>query len=263
MEHPTICILPTKFIMTKLNPKELLRIVMFLSLTVLFSTVYSQTKNDNEIIAEGGSKAKVKPDLAIFTLTVEKIDTIEGNAIKILNLEIDDLVKSLYKIGFTNKTIKISDYDISSSQNEEDKKRYTASNVLKLEFGLDTKLIDALYKEIQEAGLKDLDISFDTKVSDNLEKTTRLKLVQEAIADAKTNALNITEALNIKLIRVKQVLKYKEGIFGPPPIINQVKFTPPKMVGDTQVSYTTSFDKFEVEDVELEEKITIVYEISR
>ena len=241
----------------------MLKMTMLLSLTFLFSTVYSQTKNDNEIIAEGGSKIKVRPDLAIFTLTVEKRDTVEKNAIKLLNLEIDELVKSLYKIGFTNKTIKISDYDISSSQNDEDKKRYTASNVLKLEFGLDTKLIDALYKEIQEAGLKDLEISFETKVSDSLEKTTRLKLVQEAITDAKINAQNIAKALDIKLIKVKQVLKYKEGIFGSPPTINQIKFTPPKVVGDTQISYTTSFDKFEVEDVELEEKITIVYEISK
>jgi len=249
--------------MTILNSSTMLKMTILLSLTFLFSNVYSQKKYDNEIIAEGGSKIKVRPDLAIFTLTVEKRDTVEKNAIKMLNLEIDELVKSLYKIGFTNKTIKISDYDISSSQNDEDKKRYTASNVLKLEFGLDTKLIDALYKEIQEAGLKDLDISFDTKVSDSLEKITRLKLVQEAIADAKANAINITKALDIKLIRVKQVLKYKDGILGPPPAINQIKFTPPKIVGDTQISYTTSFDKFEVEDVELEEKITIVYEISR
>ncbi|MBZ5857747.1 SIMPL domain-containing protein [Flavihumibacter profundi] len=241
----------------------MLKMTMLLSLTFIFSTVFSQTKNDYEIIAEGGSKIKVRPDLAIFTLTVEKRDTVEKNAIKLLNLEIDELVKSLYKIGFTNKIIKISDYDISSSQNDDEKKRYTASNVLKLEFGLETKLIDALYKEIQEAGLKDLDISFDTKVSDSLEKITRLKLVQEAIVDAKTNAVNIAKALDIKFIRVKQVLKYKDGILGPPQDIHQVKFTPPKIVGDTQISYNTPFDKFEVEDVELEEKITIVYEISK
>jgi uncharacterized protein len=239
------------------------KMTMLLSLTFIFSTVFSQNKNGYEIIAEGGSKIKVRPDLAIFTLTVEKRDTVEKNAIKLLNLEIDELVKSLYKIGFTNKIIKISDYDISSSQNDDEKKRYTASNVLKFEFGLETKLIDALYKEIQEAELKDLDISYDTKVSDSLEKITRLKLVQEAIVDAKTNAVNIAKALDIKLIRVKQVLKYKDGILGPPQVIHQVKFTPPKIVGDTQISYNTPFDKFEVEEVELEEKITIVYEISK
>jgi uncharacterized protein len=241
----------------------MLRQIITFGLTLFSLTVFSQLRNSNEIIAEGGSKMKVRPDIATFTLTVEKRDTIEKNAIKSLNLEIDDLVKSLYKIGFTNKTIKISDYEISSSQNDEDKKRYTASNVLKLEFGLDTKLIDALYKEIQEAGLKDLDISFETKVSDSLEKVTRLKLVQLSIEDAKINANNICKALDIKIVRVKQVLKYKDGILGNPPTISQIMFTPPKIVGDTQISYNTSFDKFQVEDVELEEKITIVYEISK
>ena len=241
----------------------MLRQIIIIGLTLFSLSAFSQSKNSNEIIAEGGSKIKVRPDLATFTLTVEKTDTIEKNAIKLLNLEIDDLVKSLYKVGFTNKTIKISDYDISSSQNDEEKKKYTASNVLKLEFSLDTRLIDALYKEIQEAGLKDLDISFETKVSDSLEKVTRLKLVQLSIEDAKINANNICKALDLKIVRVKQVLKYKDGIFGNPPEINQIKFTPPKIIGDTQISYNTSFDKFQVEDVELEEKITIVYEISK
>jgi uncharacterized protein len=241
----------------------MLRQIIIIGLTFFPLGAFSQSKNSNEIIAEGGSKIKVRPDLATFTLTVEKRDTIEKIAIKLLDLEIDDLVKSLYKVGFTNKTIKISDYDISSSQNDEEKKRYTASNVLKLEFGLDTKLIDALYKEIQEAGLKDLDISFETKVSDSLEKATRLKLVQLSIEDAKINAENISKALDIKLVKVKQVLKYKDGILSPPMTVNYIKFTPPKIVGDTQISYNTSFDKFQVEDVELEEKITIVYEISK
>ena len=215
--------------------------------------------------AEGGSKMKLRPDIAIFSLTVEKTDTIEKNAIKNLNIEIDALVKALYKLGFTNKTIKISDYDISSNnyRDEEDKKKYIASNALKLELEIDTKLIDALYGEIQKAELTDLDISFDTKVSDSLEKKTRLILVQQAIEDAKTNASNIAKSLDVKLVRVKQVSKYKEGLTNLAMEINLVKFTPPKVVSDTQIVFNTSFDKFQVEDVELEEKITIVYEISK
>ena len=247
--------------MTILNSGRMLKTIMLLSLTFFLSSAFSQSKNDNEIIAEGAAKIKVRPDLATFSLTIEKRDTIEKNAIKALNLELDNLVKSLYKIGFTDKVIKISDYDISSSQNGEGKKWYTASNALSLEFGLETKIINALYKEIQEAGLKDLDVSFDAKVSDSLEKITRTKLIQHAIADAKLNANNIAAALNIKLVKVKQVLKYREGIFVTSMEINQVKFTPPTNVGDTEFSYNTSFDKFQVEDVELEEKITIVFQI--
>lgn len=240
----------------------MLRQIIIMGLTLVSLTAFSQSRNSNEVFVEGGSKMKVRPDLATFTLTVEKRDTIEKNAIKLLNLEIDDLVKSLYKIGFTNKTIKILDYDVSSSQNDEDKKRYIASNILKLEFDLDTKLIDALYKQIQEAGLKDLDISFEAKVSDSFEKATRQKLVRLSIEDAKINANNICRALDIKIIKVKQVSKYKEGVFGlpEPPMINQIKFTPPNIVKDEEVK--TSFDRFQVEDVEFEERITIVYEIS-
>lgn len=248
-----------------LTPKTPIRCALLFSLTFLISTAFCQTKNTGEIIAEGGSKMKVRPDVAIFSLVVEKTDTIEKNAIKNLNVEIDALVNTLYKLGFTNKTIKISDYDVSSNsyRDDNDKKKYTASNSLKLEFQLDTKIIDALYKEIQEAGLSDLEISFDTKISDSLEKKIRVLLVRQAIEDAKDNANNIAKSLDIKLLRVRQVTKYREGLFNQTMEINMVKFTPPKVVGDTQIVYNTSFDKFQVEDVELEEKITIVYEIAK
>lgn len=250
--------------MTLFKTKSLLRLTFLFCSVLLASTVFSQSKKSGEIIAEGGSKMKVRPDIAVLSLTVEKSDTIEKNAIKNLNTEIDALVKVLYKLGFTSKTIKISDYDISSNKyrEEEDKKTYTASNELKLEFEIDTKIIDALYSEVQEAGLSDLDISFDTRVSDSLEKKTRILLVQQAIADAKNNANNIAKSLDLKLLRVKQVSKYKEGLFNQSMEINVVKFIPPKVVGDTQIAYNSSFDKFQVEDVELEEKITVVYEAS-
>ena len=172
---------------------------------------------------------------------------------------------TLFKLGFTSKNIKIFDYDITSSKygNEDKTKQYTALNTLKLEFGLDTKLIDALYGEIQEAGVSDLDISFDTKVSDSLEKKIRTILVQQAIEDAKSNAINIAKALNVKLLGVKQVSKYKEGLMNHNMEIQVVKFTPPKVVGDTDIRFKSSFDKFQVEDLEFEEKITMIYEISK
>jgi uncharacterized protein YggE len=248
-----------------MNSKNKIRIIFLFFLTFLMSTVYSQTKNTGEIVSEGGSKIKVRPDIAIFSLIVVKSDTIEKNAIENLNIEIDALVKVLYKLGFTSKTIKISGYDISINnyRDDENKKSYTASNSLKLEFNIDTKLIDALFKEIVEAGLSDLEISFDTKLSDRLEKNTRLVLVQQAIEDAKNNANNIAKSLDIKLLSIKQVSKYKEGLFNQTIVSEMVKFTPPKIVGDTQLAYKTSFGKFQVEDVELEEKIIIVYEIAK
>jgi uncharacterized protein YggE len=232
-----------------------------ISLTLLSLQAVSQSKNNNEIVAEGSSRIKVRPDLVTFTLTVEKIDTIEKNAILNLNMEIEKLVKSLNEIGISNKSIKISDYNISSSQNDNEKKKYTAINVLKIEFGIDTKLINNLYNKIQEADITDLNLSYETEVSDSLESATRFKLVRYSIEEAKANANNIANTLHVKLLRVKQVHKFMQE-----PIdvdkVEMAKFTPPKIVNDNEVLIKTSFDKFQVDDIELEERITVVYEIS-
>jgi uncharacterized protein YggE len=239
----------------------MLKYIVISCLTLLSLNAVSQSNNNNELVAEGSSRIKVKPDLVTFTLTVEKTDTIEKNAIVGLNMEIEKLVKSLNEIGIDNKMIKISDYNISSSQNENEKKKYNAINVLKVEFGIDIKLINSLYNEIQEADLKDLNLSFETKLSDSLENATRFKLVQYSIEEAKANANNIANTLHVKLLRVKQVHKFADQ-----PVdmdkVEMAKFTPPKIVNDNDVLINTSFAKFQVEDIELEERITIVYQIS-
>ena len=226
--------------------------------------VNAQSKNSSEIVAEGKSSIKITPDIAMIILTVEKQDTIEKNVIVKLNSEISKLIEVLTKLGFNNKTIKIADMDIRSSSNYNDdneKKKYTAINTLKIEFALDTKVIDAVYAHIQDAGLSDLDIDFDTKLSDSLEKSTRVRLIQQAIEDAQANAENIAKTLKIKLGKVNLVSKFTDGYATEVMMGNQMKFTPPKIVGETNFSYQTSFSKFEVEGILLDEKIVITYEI--
>jgi uncharacterized protein len=168
------------------------KLIVVILLIVIFSNAFSQSNPSNEIVAEGGAKAKMQPDLATFILKVEKSDTIEKVAIMQLNKTVDGLINSLNSIGFKNDNIKVVNYDISSSINREDNKKiYTALNVLKINFQINNKLIDEFYTEIQEASIADLDVSFETSLSDSLEKAVRLKLVQQAIADAKINATNI------------------------------------------------------------------------
>ncbi|MGC4040060.1 MAG: SIMPL domain-containing protein [Flavobacterium sp.] len=219
---------------------------------------FSQTGNGNEITAEGYSKTKVKPDLANFKISVEKRNTTEKTAIKELNEEIEKVQKVLLRIGFTEKNIRISDYQVSSSENNDDKKEYTATNTLIVNFVLDNKIIEAFYQEIQNDNIKDSDIQFDAQVSEELEKATRQKLVQLAIADAKSNAENIAKALEVKINNVKQVSKFslREGVANIK--ADAVKYNRPMMA---PMIPKTSFAKFEVEEKELEETITIVYEI--
>ena len=247
--------------MPKNNFTALLKFLFVFSLPLYsFSNLIAQEKNSNEIVSEGSAIIKIKPDLVAFTLTVEKTDTSEKSVLEKLNLEVQNLIKTLYKIGFTDKTIEIAGYDVSGSFNNKDKKIYTASNVLRLEFTIDTKLINQLYKQIQEAKLNDLDISYETSLSDSLEKATRQILVQKALADAKANADNIANTLNLKIAGVKQVSKYATNLIDRDKI--EIKqFVPPEIYKDEEVKTNTSFNTFHVINMELNEKFTIVYQI--
>jgi uncharacterized protein YggE len=238
----------------------MLKSFVLASLLLVAINLRSQTNTSNEIVSEGGAKMKVNPDLATFRLTVEKTDSAEKAAIMSLNKMIDGLIHSLNSVGFKNENIKIADYDISSSYNDKDKKTYTASNTLNVVFRIDNKLIDAFYAEIQRAAVEDLEVSFDTRLSDSLEKAMRLKLMQQAIEDARINATTISQTLGIHISKVKQVHKYSENVLG---TLEMVKFTPTVLKRDTDDKYNTAFDKFQVDDIELEERVTVVYEIAK
>lgn len=234
------------------------RITLFLMLICTIPS-FSQTNSVNQIIAEGNAKKMVKPDLASLRIMVIKQNLVEKNAIKELNEEVEKLHKVLLRIGFTTKHIKIADYIVSSDEND-DKKEYTATNTLSVNFALDNKIIEAFYQGIQSENLKDLDIDFDTQISEELEKSIRQLLVQKAIADAKNNADNIAQALDVKIVNVNQVSKYTyRDIPYASQKVDEVKFNKPKIA--MAPPPPTAFDKFEVEEMELSETITIIYEI--
>lgn len=233
-------------------------ILLFLIATI-FS--YSQTSSGNEITSEGNSKIKAVPDLASLTITINKRNSVEKNAIKELNEEVAKLQKVFAKVGFTDKNIKISDYRISNNENDDDKKEYTSSNSLSVTFTLDNKVIEAFYQEVQNENLKDLDINFETHISEDLEKLTKKKLIQLAIEDAKNNAENIAKTLDVKINGVKQVTKYGFRNVDYASYKSDKKYSAPQVDSVAFVYPKTSFDKYQVEEMEMGETITIVYEI--
>jgi uncharacterized protein YggE len=236
------------------------KVVLFVFF-ILTTPTFSQADKGSEITAEGSSRFRIKPDLANFRISIDKRDLTEKTAIKELNEEIEKLQKALFKIGFTEKNIKISDYKISSDQNNDDKKEYSVTNSLSIDFPLDNKLIEAFYQEIQNVGVKDLDVEFETHLSEDLEKTSRQRLVQIAIADAKSNAENIAKALDVKIINIKQVSKYMMEN----PALYSIKSGRVKFEASPAGAPNpkTAFDRFEVEEKELEETISIVFGIEK
>jgi uncharacterized protein YggE len=226
----------------------------------------AQANGNGEIISEGSAKIKIQPDVASLSFSVVKKDSVEKNALAKLNKEISALSGMLARLGIRDKEIKISAYDISSSDSRYDiteTKVYSATNSLALEFTLNAKLLDAIYAGIHADSISDVDIRFETKLSDSLDKITRKVLVQKAIADAEANAKNIAGALKLKLVKVKQVLKRNENYPPYPMEISGINFPVQKIEEIKEDNLITSFYKFNVEDIELEEKITIVFESSK
>jgi uncharacterized protein YggE len=248
--------------------KTVLKNITMLKLLIPFVALFgsaaanAQVKTTHEIVAEGGARVLVAPDVAVLTLTIEKTDTSEQNALSLLNAQVAHLSGLLDRLGFPAGSIHIAEYEVTSERDEESGRKWTtASNALKIEFGLEHKVLQSFYREVQSTGMDDLDIEFGTRLSDSLEKAVRRTLVQKAIEDARSNAVAISGALGVKLLAVKQVSKYAES-GREISRIELVKFTPPRIVGDTGISYHTPFNRYTAEPIELEEKITIVYEIS-
>ena len=61
----------------------------------------------------------------------------------------------------------------------------------------------------------------------------------------KQNAENICKALGIKTKRVKQIVKDRYNSFVTPPAIKSIQYTSPVAKKDSEVTYNTSFEKFD------------------
>ena len=231
---------------------------LLLLVFTLFS--FSQPKFQNEIVANGIAKGKVTPDLATFYITVSKRNTIEKTAISELNQEVAKVQKVLLKVGFTEKNIKIADYTITKD-NYNEVKDFQATNSLAVFFPLENQRIENFYQLMQSENLQDVNVTFSTRVSETLEKKTREELNQKAISNAKIYAESIAKTLNLKLIGIKHVSAngYKPSFSGLQ--LEELQSFEMSAIAITG-SVPTSFDKFEVVHIELEEKITIVYEIA-
>lgn len=235
---------------------RLIILLIFLSYT---QHSFSQT-TQGEITASGTAKTKVKPDVAVITFVVEKQDADESKALKDLNEEVDRLAGLLNKIGFSTSHIKIARFAVSDEEDNNGSKTYVATNSLILKFALDNKIIDRVFSAVEEEKLKDLNMDLDTILSDSLEKAMRSQLMIMAVQNAQASAGNIAKALGVKLGKVKHASKYGEVYQGDLRMYEMVKFTPPKGM-DVAYLHDTSFKDFEVQEVEIEEQINIVYEI--
>ncbi|WP_116790048.1 SIMPL domain-containing protein [Flavobacterium psychrotrophum] len=231
---------------------------------LLAATAFAQTpKQNGELTAEGMSSIKVKPDVVKLTISVSKLNDSEKNALKELNEEVAKLEGFFTKAGLPKENIKIAGYNINDNyRDEKDKKVYQANNSLNIEIKLDNRVLDALYGELNTGNYKDVSLDYETSLSGELQKKVRANLLDKAIADARQKADAIAKSLEVKILGIKHVSKYGRDIVA---MANEVKYQP-LAAASMQVEAprpATVFAKYEVQEIEETEQITIIYEIGK
>ncbi|MFP9097662.1 SIMPL domain-containing protein [Flavobacterium sp. RHBU_24] len=233
-------------------------------LLLLFTaSALGQTPKTGELTAEGNASMKVMPDVVTLTVSVSKQNESEKTALKELNEEVTKLEGFFTKVGIPTKSIKIASYDIDDDyRDDKDKKLYQAHNSLTIEFKLDTRVLDAFYGELQAGNYKDVSVDYETSLSGELQKKVQAELMDKAIADAKQKADAIAKSLGVKITGISHVSKYgRNGVV----MVDEVKYMrleAASMKMDAPRPPTV-FAKYEMQEKEEEEQITIIYEISK
>lgn len=235
-----------------------MRYIFLLFLLIAF-TSHGQV-NQKTITVNGIAKMKVKPDIAVLHLIVEKSDTVETVAMKLLNNEVDELSHLLERQGLDKKQIKIAEYSVSTNYVPYgQKKEYRAFNSLNVKLPTNEALANQLLASIESGKFSGLQIRFEYIISDSLDKVSRSILIQKAMADAKANAESIAKSLKVQLKEVKQVSRITfAGLLGN----NSMAYEMPSVMQEVVVTSVTPFSKYEVEDRELSEQVNVVYVIN-
>ena len=215
--------------------------------------------NSNEIVVQGAATIKVKPDMATIEIKVSKSDSVESKALSDLNNEMQNITATLEKIGFTKIHIRVGDYSISENYDRAGK--YTAQNSLTINFKLNNLLVDNFYRQLELAKPNNVSVYFRTYLSDELKKVSESQLVKQVIENAKINAVEIANALEVKLGSLKYVSK--SGYRGRDD--NKFGIKPLEIVqaGAPSVNIKTTFANFDVEEKELSDQITLVFYIDK
>ncbi len=222
----------------------------------LHGIAFAQTSQ--EITVEGFARVLVTPDVAVLKISIAKRDIQQNLALQKLNETSKQLLNFLHKQGFSDKQMVISEFSIQPNNNyQNNSKTYEASNSFKITFALDTKRLDYFYGRLQGQNFSDVQVDFETAISDSLQQVSNEKITALVIQNAKAKAQLIAKSLEAKVGKVKSVLRQM-------PVQEEriLRFVASETKGDKEVvppPPPTAFRNLSVEPIELTDSLVIVF----
>jgi uncharacterized protein YggE len=183
-----------------------------ISTAVFFLTFISLTKGQQVeapiINVTGSSKVNVKPDLSILYISVSEIRPKMSEALKALGIKSNHYNDLLKKLGFNEKDIKTTSFNVAQNRIERNHiyidSGYVASQKIRLEIVYNPQILQKIVSEFSKSE-KPIDFSFDFELSEQLKQKVQTQILEYAVKDAKEKANNIARSAGIKLLKIKEI----------------------------------------------------------
>ncbi len=208
----------------------------------------NQPEEKNIIIVSGDGQAKTDPDMAVVSVGISKQSATAKNAQESVNKTAAAIRDAVLKVVGDRKLIQTSGLSLYPQSNQTGKTiGYQASNMITITVNDIAKAGDVV-DAATDAGATNLNgISFGLKDP----KKARAAALKDAVADAKSKADSLAEALGVTITEIVQVM---EGGSNSNPYPMQFKAAAMEMRAGAPI---------EAGQVELGASVTIKYRFSR
>lgn len=182
-------------------------LTLFLALMMAVTALAQDDLKIPLIEVEGFSERKLAPDEAVFSIQLEEKSMKVNDAVKVLNTKSNNLADALKKAKIKDYKLVADNYSVNINRIYRSgyarDSGYIASQNLRIVTKSTNEDLQKIVEAIQGAG--DMSFNLNFQVSEATQKSLDDTLLVEALKNAESRALLISQTLNIKSIRVHRV----------------------------------------------------------
>lgn len=206
-----------------------MRHLLIITFCFFFIQLTGQSLSSGEYIAViGKASDSYIPDMVSFDFSINAREKKQSDAVKKLNEQSEKVISIIAGLGYNTKEIKLSSYnlgeDIDYSGDKPKNIGYRASISLELEIKYSEESFNLLIDSISSSKIPDLNFTYTSSFSDELQDKIKKELIERASDDAESIAETLAQSRNVKLGDIFSIeytdnnfSLYGQGILPPPP----------------------------------------------
>ncbi|MAE84851.1 MAG: hypothetical protein CMB80_19085 [Flammeovirgaceae bacterium] len=239
--------------------KNIFTTIILVTVSLITTSAQGLSSLPGLLSVQGNASIAVKPTTTTINLNIESKSATYPGAVKQMIERVDQLTKDLKKLGFEDKDIVTSNFNVEQSRvyvrNMWKDSGFVARQSLVVSFPQDkSKLLEVLNAATRSTAKPSINLSFGLDATKM--ESVKSELVKLAVADAKSNAEIIAEASGYKITGIKEI-QYGDSRQTPQPMFES------RAAATMLKSAEVEMSNFEASDLRYNESISIVYLIQK